>query len=152
MAYTVISDFVLDQLLGYQTMTSLKDNIVALAGRRANYSLGGSMEDGQRSAAAVEVPNYIDVELDGTNLGGFTKQARIECKVGNTTTSNTPRVLNVTDTTVAGTGSAMNSVTRTAQAALALTVASGVKKYRLQHTGSNADDDIFSIGYIEVFA
>lgn len=152
MSYVVIPSFVLDQLYGYQTATQLKDNIEASVARRACHDLGGSMLHGVRSAAYVNVPDSMDREIDGTKLGGFTKQARVDTMVENAATSCTPKVINVTDAGAsAGTGTPSAATVQTSQT-IALTLAAGVKKYRLQLTGSNATWDCFAKGYIEIYA
>lgn len=149
--YVALSDFVLDQLLGYQDMNEILGNIVAGLSARHSHFLGGSRQIGVRSAAYVDVPNYLDVELDGTNLGGLTKQARVEVRTANVGTIVTPRVRNVTDGSDAGVGAAYSTDTNWNPQTIALTLAAGSKTYRLQLTGDDANVEIFAIGYIEIF-
>lgn len=156
MAYTAISAFVLDQIFGYQTANKLRLNIEAALAVRFHKHLGGSRTIAlARTAAAQDAIDYLDVEIDGTNLTGLTKQARVEVRTLGATTV-TPKVRNVTDSTDAGTGvacagtAADYSGTNQKQT-IALTIASGVKKYRLMATPSATTDDTFAIGGIEIY-
>jgi hypothetical protein len=174
MAWTVISAFVLDQILGYQTMNNIRGNWICLVSRRAGRYLGGSRvipgqpvwdELGMRlrskvlSLGPLDAFDYVDVEIDGTNQTGITYQARVEVRTNNPGVSITPKVRNVTDATDAGTGSACTATapdyTGTNQKqTIALTIASGIKKYRLMYTlGANAYlIDHWCIGELESFA
>ncbi len=153
MPYTAISDFVLDQLLGYQTMTSLKKNIEAGVSRGMQaHELGGTLTRGVRSASYVNAPDSIDRYVDGTNLGGFTKQALVDVFTENAATSVTSKVRNVTDSTDAGVQSAPSTATSPTTQTIVLTLAAGLKRYRLMLTGSNATYDVFAKGYIEIYA
>jgi len=156
--WVIIADYVLDKVFGYQGANKIKNNVIALASMREQKNLGGSrLTSIPLAAVATDAVDYIDVEIDGTQLAGLTIQARIEVRTTNAGTSVTPKVRNVTDATDAGTG-----VASTATAAdysgtnqkqtIALTIASGIKKYRLQLTPSNATNQVFGIGYIEIFA
>ena len=160
MAWNVVAAFVINKLFGYQTANKMRENSIALASRRAIYPLGGSRVDAlPRAAAASPVHNYIDIELDGTLLSGFTVRARVECRTTNAGTTVTPSVYNVTDAGSAGaTGAAACAATNEdysgtdQKQTLVFTPAVGVKKYRLLGTPSNADNDVFVIGYFEIFA
>ncbi len=158
MAWTAVPAFILDQLFGYQTANYLRDNLIALASARHKYPLGGSRElTLDRLATVQDAKDWVDVELDGTNLGGLTVRARIEVRTLAAGTSITPRVQNITDATTAGTGVACTATnadyTGTNQKqTVTLTVAAGIKTYRLQATLGNLAADAFVIGYIEAFA
>lgn len=156
MAYTAVSAFVLDQIFGYQTANNLRANIEATLAARFHKHLGGSrLMALARTAAAQDVPEWQDVEIDGTNLGGLTKQARVEVRAG-AATAITPKVRNVTDATDAGvgvsaTGTAADYSGTNQKQTIALTLAAGVKKYRLQATPANTTDDTFATGHIEIY-
>lgn len=158
MAWTAISAFALDQIYGYQSANKQRENLIALVCCRFTHQLGGSRSQAlPQVASAQDADSYIDIELDGTNLGGITKQARIECRTFNAATSVTPKVRNVTDATDAGVGAACSATNADYSGAnqkqtIALTIAAGVKKYRLQGTPSNVTHPTFVIGYIEFFA
>jgi hypothetical protein len=156
--WNVIATFVLDQLFGYQTANMMRENMIALASARLKYHLGGSRQlTLLRSAAVQDAVEWIDQEIDGTALAGFTKQARVEVRTMAAGTSITPRIQNVTDGTTAGTGVACTATNAdysgtNQKQTIALTLAAGVKKYRLQATLSNVNADAFVTGHIEVFA
>lgn len=158
MAWTAISDYVLDQVFGYQTANFLKNNAVALASRRGVYPLGGSRITAlPQVASAQDGIEFLDIELDGTNLSGFTIQARVEVRTFNAATSITPKIRNVTDSTDAGTGVACTATNSdysgsNQKQTITVTLAAAVKKYRLQATPSNTTHPTWAIGYLEVFA
>lgn len=157
MAWTAISAFVLDQIFGYQTANYIRENAIALASARLKYELGGSrVLSLPQVASAQDAANYIDQEIDGTNLGGFTKQARVEVRAG-AATGITPKVRNVTAGTDAGTGVSCTATNAdysgsNQKQTISLTLAAGVNKYRLMGTPANTTDPTFCIGHIEIFA
>lgn len=158
MPWNVISAFVLDQVFGYQSANKIRENMIAVISARLTYHLGGSRQVSlPLIASAQDAIDYIDVEIDGTNSGGFTKQARVEVRTENAATSITPKIRNVTDGTDAGTGVSSTATntdyTGTNQKqTIALTLAAGVKKYRLQATPGAITHPTYCIGYIEQFA
>ena len=143
-----ITDFVSGSRLGYQTANVMLERDEALATARITANLNDSRASWERSASYVAVSD-IEIELDGTNTGGLTIQARVRVRTTNTGTSVTPRIFNVTDAVAAVTGAAYSTDTNFDDQTLSFTPVSGVKKYRLEITGSNATDDIQGIGYIE---
>jgi hypothetical protein len=157
-AWTAVSAFVLDQLFGYQTANFLRENLIAISSARLKYQLGGSREISlDRSAVAQDTKEWIDQEIDGTNLGGFTKQARVEVRTMDGAVGITPKVRNVTDGTDAGTGVSSTGIAAdysgsNQKQTITLTLAAGVKKYRLMATMAAATADGFVSGHIEIFA
>jgi len=157
MPWNVIAAYVLDNVFGYQSANKHRENMIALASRRAMYPLGGSRQTTlPLVASAQDAIDYLDVELDGDELAGMTIQARVEVRAG-AATAVTPKIRNVTDGTDAGTGvscSATNSdYSGTNQKqTITVTLAAGVKKYRLQCTPANTTDGTRGIGYLEIFA
>ena len=172
MAWNIIPVYVLDQLLTYQMMNRIRENLIALSSQRKGRFLGGSRTlpnspcwplyggapySKHGGLGPHDALDYVDVEIDGTNAGGTTYQARVEVRIGRTGLTITPRILNVTDATVAGTGVARSAAnadyTGTNQRqTIALTIASGIKKYRLQYTISGLPGDSWATGEIESFA
>jgi hypothetical protein len=159
MTWNVISAFVLDQIFGYQSANKIRQNLVALSARRAGRFLGGSrifpnlMADtlvgGLKSKVIgglgpFDVFGYIDVEIDGTEQTGQTFQAFVEVRTNNPAVSITPKIRNVTDSSDAGVGAACTATAvdysgTNQKQTIALTIPTGVKKYRLQFTlGANA--------------
>lgn len=152
MSWTAIGAYVIDQVLGIARANELRNNAIALASSRFQHYLGGSRQFGLRSASYVDAVDYLDVELDGTNLTGLTVRARVEVRTANTGTTVTPKIRNVTDASDAVVGAAYGADTNWDAQTLSFTPVAGVKTYRLQLTGSNATDDIFGVGYVEIFA
>lgn len=158
MAWNVIAAYILDQVWGYQGANRHRDNLITLASRRAIYPLGGSRSVSLAlSVSAENAEGWIDVEIDGTNLGAFTANLRVECRTTNAATSITPKLRNMTDSTDAGLGVACTATNADYSGAnqkqtIPVTIASGIKKYRLQGTPGNATNPTFVIGYLEIFA
>lgn len=156
MSWTAIGAFVLDQAFGYSSANKLRANAIALASARLTYHLGGSRSVAiPMVAAAQDAIDYLDIELDGTNLAGFTISLRVECRTSNAGTSVTPKLRNVTDGTDAATGAACSATTfggANGTQSITATIAAGVKKYRLMATPSNTTNPVFIIGYLEIWA
>lgn len=157
MAWNTIAAYVLDQVWGYQGANRHRENLIALGSRRASYHLGGSRTVTlPLVASAQDAQDWIDVEIDGTNLTGFTARLRVECRTLNAGTSVTPKLRNVTDGTDAGVGVACSATAADYSGAnqkqtITVTLATGVKKYRLQGTPSNTTNGTFVIGQLEIF-
>jgi len=151
MAYNAISDFVLDQIFGYQTATKIKNNIEAALAARLERNLGGSRINSVLFNGTFDVHDYRDVEIDATKLGGLTVRARVEGRTTDSTTSVTPRIRNITDSTTLVTGTAITSTTFVEQL-LTMAVTGANKKYRLQGTTNNGNNDVFLFGVVETFA
>lgn len=151
MAYNAISDFILDQIFGYQTATKIKNNVEAVIAARLERSLGGSRVNSILFNGTFDVYDYRDVQIDATKLGGLTVRARVEGKTSESTTSVTPRIRNITDDITLVTGSAITSLTFVEQL-LAMPVVGVNKKHRLQGTTNNENFDVWLFGVIETFA
>lgn len=173
MTWNVVVAFVLDQIFGYQSANKFRENLIVLASRRSGRSLGGSRTMPQDPAFDPDIgflgkhvslgPNdaldFIDIEIDGTNQGGITYQARVEVRIAGNAAGMTitPKIRNVTDGVDAGVGTACSasagdfSGTNQKQT-IALTIATGVKKYRLQYTLSSISCQTQLTGEIESFA
>ncbi len=172
MSWNVIATFVLDQVFGYQTANKLQQNLIVLASRRTGRHLGGSRTipndpsyplfggapvSKSAGLGPTDVVSYVDVEIDGTNQTGITYQARVQVRTQWGYISITPRVYNVTDGVAAGTGVACSagasdySGTNQKQT-IALTIASGIKTYRLQFSLNNVSGSTWCLGEIESFS
>jgi hypothetical protein len=158
MAYTAgIADYILDQVWGYQGANKIKNNIISIASRRGIFPLGGSRNTSiPQVASAQDAVDYIDIEIDGTNLSGLTCALRVEVRTVNAATSVTPKLRNVTDGSDAGTGVACSATNAdysgtNQKQTITVTIASGVKKYRLMLTPSNVTHPTFGIGYVEIY-
>jgi hypothetical protein len=174
MSWSVISAFVLDQLFGYQTANKIRENLITnIAARRGRF-LGGSRElpnfavydpaalrirSKYPSLGPHNAENWVDVEIDATELTGLTVQARVEVR-GDPVATVTPKIINATDSTDIVVGSACSVGSPDYSGAnqiqtLAMTglLTAGIKKYRLQYTlGANTPVDTWAIGEIEIFA
>lgn len=152
MAYTAISDFVLNQLYGYQSATRVKNNIEAILASRLRANLGGSRDNSVIGTPTIDVPEYRDVELDVTKMGGLSVRARVEIKTSNAGTSVTPKIRNVTDGSDKVVGAASTSLVFVEQLLDMTPLVAGAKKYRLQLNTNNATNDVFGLGVIEIYA
>lgn len=173
MAWNVITAFVLDQVFGYQSANKIRDNLITLVSRRTGRSLGGSralpnfpvwddygdVYSKPPDLGPHDALDYVDIEIDGTNQGGITYQARVEVRTANPGCSITPKIRNVTDSTDAGTGAACTATNvdysgTNQRQTITITLAGGVKKYRLQYTlgALGVGMDTWCKGEIESFA
>jgi hypothetical protein len=151
MSYNAISDFVLDQVLGYQTATKLKNNIESILAARLDRAFGGSRENSVNFNGTFDAYEYRDLEIDSTKLGGLSVRARVNSKTAAAGTSITPRIRNITDATTLVTGTA-NTSTSFVEELLAMTpLVAGTKVYRLQGTTNNATNDVWLFGVMETY-
>jgi hypothetical protein len=152
--WTTIVAAELDDPFGYQGKNAMLERDEALAGARIIAPLGGSRLFGLRSASYVAVPEWLEIELDGTNTGGLTVTARVEVRTAAAGTSVTPKIRNTTDASDAVTGAACTATDEDYSGSqqkqtLTFTPVAGVKKYQLMIIGGNAIEDVFGIGYLE---
>jgi hypothetical protein len=152
MPFEIPSDFVLDQLFGYQTANKIKNSIAALAAARLEKAFGGSREASINHNGTFDVFEFRDVQMDSTLLTGLTVRARVEGKTANAATSVTPRVRNVTDGADHVTGTAITSTSFVEQVLTMSPLTAGTKKYRLQGVTNNANNDVWLLGVCETFA
>lgn len=106
--------------------------------RKIDIGLGGSRASTVLLASGWQnADDYLDVELNGTTLTGVDVACRVECRVNDVSEAITPRVYNVDDATSAGAGVPCSATdddyTGTDQIqTFSLTLAAGLKRYRLQ--------------------
>jgi hypothetical protein len=136
---------------GNSGLVSSSVTIVTTAVGRASYFLGGSGIAAEQSAgpSVIDAVGYIDVMLDTAALPGVSVTCVVQCKTAAGGVGVTPQVYNVTDATVAGTGSTVTGTTWQT-VSFAVTLAAGQKVYRLRMTPSAANVDCFTLGYLEV--
>lgn len=147
MAWTVIAAKIDGQEHGFQDVNEIVQNILAIVSSRGiGPPIGGSRQFGVYSATYVDVPEYVDFEIDGTLLGGLTVRALVEVRTANIATAVTPKVRNVTAASDAVVGTAHSATTSWAAQTLTFTPVTGVNKYRVQVTGSNATHEVFCKG------
>lgn len=173
MSWTIKAAIATGDGVFYQDINEILQNLVALAARRAGRVLGGSrvmpnapaldIETGEfRSVhyglGPYDVPNYVDVEIDGTVQAGFTYQARVHCRVsGPIGLTITPVIRNITDSADAGTGVACSASDpayggTNQKQTIALTIASGVKTYRMTYVLSMPSGESWMSGELEALA
>ena len=151
MSYTAIPAFIVDQAAFSKEVNEWLKNIEATLALRIGVGyLGGSRAQAFKTASFLAVPDYIDVELDGTEIAGITVRARVEVRTTNTGTSVQPRIVEVD---AAGafvgtlvTGAAYNTDTNWDRQTLTFTPLTGVHFYRLEIIGDNATNNILGIG------
>jgi hypothetical protein len=152
MAYTALSDFVVNQLFGYQSATRIKNNVEAILAIKLTKDLGGSRDNSVIGTPTIDIPEYRDVALDSTKLGGLSVRARVEVKTANAGTSVTPKIRNMTDSTDKVVGTASTSLTFVEQLLVMTPLTAGDKKYRLQLNTNNGTNDVFGFGVVELYA
>lgn len=152
MAYFDISDFVLDQVFGYQTATKIKNNIKSLLSSKLEKSFGGSRQNSVLFNGTFDVLEYRDVEYDSLQMTGLTTRARVEGQTSDAATSVTPVIRNVTDSVNLVTGTAITSLTFVEQILVMSPLTAGTKKYRLRGTTNNGTNDVWLLGVSETYA
>lgn len=159
MNWTAIVAYVVEQAYTVSRANEQRQNLIVLASTRGgSRQLGGSRYFANVPASGTaDVFDYRDVEIDGTNLGGLTIEARVEVRTGNAATSITPKIRNVTDGTDVVVGVACTATNADYSGAamkqnLTMVLATGVKKYRLQYTTNNGSNPVFAHGEILIYA
>jgi hypothetical protein len=119
------------------------------ADAHGEFDLGGSkvvaIPFGGGAQDAVEGEEFV---VPTTTEGGFTYKVVVQCITQNASTTVTPRLYNVTDSTVAWTGSAGTATafgSAAEQVSSAVTLAAG-KRYALQFTKSNDTYECWGYG------
>ncbi len=151
MSYTPITPFIVDQAAFSADVNEWLKNIEATLALRIGVGyLGGSRSQPLKVASFTVVPEYIDVELDGTEVAGITVRARVEVRTTNASTSVQPRIVEVDAAGafvgVLVTGAAYNADTNWDRQTLVFTPLTGVHFYRLEIVGGDALNNIFGIG------
>jgi hypothetical protein len=154
--WTGFSDFVLDQVFGYQSAVKLKQNTEVLAAQKLRTDLGGHRENGVQSssgAADLDPYNYRDATIDATDAGGLSARARLEVRCENATTTVTPKIWNMSGTPAVHVAGSLSSSTSWVEQLLTMTpLASAEKKYRLRLTVPNTTYPVYGLGVVEQYA
>jgi hypothetical protein len=111
------------------------DGMVALKQGRLLHSLGGRGSAVISDTSAVALVDFIDVEIDGTNLSGFTVEVHAMCSVVSGT--GTLQLYNVTTAAVIASGS-FTATSPTLTKITGITLTTGVNVYRARFYGSTA--------------
>lgn len=131
---------------GYQDAEWARQAIDVLAYNGGHYDLGGSDDVGIMSASYVPVVGTRELSLNGDTLGGLTLEVVVWTRTSNASGSVTVRVRNTTDSSTAATSTAVTSTTLTKEA-VTVTLASGVKVYRLEIIGGSATIPVYGFGH-----
>ena len=113
------------------------DNTIALKERRGQLELGGDHTASVTDTDYVDISGVVHVQVDGTNLGGFTAEVQFMCLVASGT--GTFRLYNITDTAeVASSEKTFTNTDADRIVTSSITLASGSKEYKAQVKGSAA--------------
>lgn len=110
--------------------------------------LGGSRTVEMLGTPSFPVDDYLEFTIDSTKFANMTVTAYVDVRTTNTGTSVQPRIQNVTDGTTAGIGTAYSTDTNWNAQSFAVTLTSGIKRYRLELVTSNATNAVLGIGYL----
>jgi hypothetical protein len=132
---------------GYQSAEKIRQALDLLANIGAGYPLGGDEVPMTVATPATyqAVNGAITWDLNGDNFGGMTLEVVFFSYTSNAATSVTPRLRNTTDSTTAAQGAAVTATSVTREV-VTVTLASGVKTYRLEWTASNATNPVYCWG------
>ncbi len=134
---------------GYQTAEKVRNDLDICAYLAGHIDLGGD-ERGILSASYVPVNGYRSYDLNGDTLGGMTLEAVVFYYTASASTTVNVRVRNTTDSSDAGAIAAASAATTVTREVVTLTLASGVKTYRLEVTGSDALNGVMAWGYLRI--
>jgi hypothetical protein len=134
---------------GYQTAEKVRQ-AQDIALYLPHLNLGG-MDIGIVTGAATwaPVPGYQELTLDGASLGSLTKDLVVWSYTSNASTAVQLRLRNVTDSTNAATSTSITTTTATKETVASVTLASGVKVYRLEILGGAADH-VYGWGHLRL--
>ena len=133
--FTSLGSYIVGSKWGYQSAQKASEAL-DIALYLPHIPLGGSEGTAVVTGAATWAPvsGYLPISLNGDSLGGLTLQAVIVYKTENAAQAVQWRVRNVTDSSNAALGTSSTSTTPVEETAT-LTIASGVKSYRLEVLG-----------------
>ncbi len=135
---------------GYQTAEKIRNDIDICAYIAGHLPLGGNESGGIESASYLPVNSYMSYDLDGAQLGGMTLEAVVFYYTSNAATTVRVKVRNTTDSTDAAITAAVSAATTITREVLTVTLASGIKTYRLEVTGSDALNPVYAWGYLRL--
>ena len=158
MTWTAVGDFAIDDGAFSQDINEIKNNTIALARHREHKYMGGSkLSSLLKSATVQDCVDGLDIEIDGTDVSGLTVECEVEVRTEDAGTTITPQVYNVTDDSVAGTGTACSVTTAdysgtNQRQSFTVTLLTGVNVYRLRATNSDANEFTFMKGSLRIYA
>lgn len=134
---------------GYQTAEKVRNDLDICAYLAGHLDLGGD-ERPILSSSYVGVNGARTYDLNDDSLGGLTLEAVVFFYTTNAATTVNVRVRNTTDGSDAGAIAAASAATTVTREVVSLTLASGVKTYQLQVTGSDASNGVYCWGYLRL--
>ena len=136
---------------GFQTAEKIRQAIDLLAYLGDHLPLGGDEFTGHVTGAATweAVDATKVITIDGSNLGGMDLEVLFFSKTENAAQAVQLRLRNTTDASNAAVSTSSSSTTLVAQAAVAATLASGVKSYRLEILGG-ATYAVFGAAFLRI--
>lgn len=146
---TTITPYTNGSKFGYQDAEWARQDLDVLSYIAGHLDLGGD-ERPILSASYVPVNGFRSYDLNGDSLGGMTLEAVIFYYTTNAATTVNVRVRNTTDSSNAGAIAAASASTSVQREVVTLTLASGVKTYRLEVTGSDAANGVYAWGYLRI--
>lgn len=146
---TTIAAYVNNSPFGYQDAERARQDIDICAYLAGHLDLGGD-ERPILSASYTPVNGHRSFDLNGDSLGGMTLEAVLFFYTANAATTVNARVRNTTDGSNAGAIAAASAATSVTREVVTLTLASGVKTYRLEVTGSDASNPVYCWGYLRL--
>lgn len=136
---------------GYQTAEKVRNDLDIAAYLCGHFDLGGD----ERTMTVTTPATYQAVngartfDLNNDNLGGMTLEVVFFSYTSDGATSVTPRLRNTTDGSTAAQGAAVTATSVTREV-VTVTMASGVKTYRLEWTASNTTNPVLCWGYLRL--
>ncbi len=134
---------------GYQTAEKVRNDLDIAVYLAGHLDLGGD-ERPILSASYTPVNGYRSYDLNGSTLGGLTLEAVVFFYTTNAATTVNVRVRNTTDSSNAGTIAGASTATTVTREVVTLTLAAGIKTYRLEVTGSDAVYPVYAWGYLRL--
>lgn len=138
---------------GTSTTAAIAGTFTTITGGGESLYLGGSRTVSvTHSGSYTPVPNYVNVTIDTAKYVGATIRARVWLRTEDAGTSVTPQIYNLTDTTIAATGTAATNTTWSdlSPQTFDITLGSGAKLYQLRVLPSNANAGVYALGSLYV--
>jgi hypothetical protein len=135
--------------------TRLRDAIKALSAS-CNHNLGGSLSQFVSDTTYANLPDYLEWEIDGTNLSGLSVYFEVNMQCGPTLSSCTGSMQLYNVTTAAAIASSAVSVIfssvneRGHTKSAALTLTSGINRYRAQIKTSDATKVVAGVARVSI--
>ncbi len=133
----------------YQVAEKVRNDLDICAYLAGHLDLGGD-ESIISSASYVAVHAARSYDLNGDTLGSMTLEAVVFFYTANAATTVNVRLRNTTDSSNAGTIASASAATTLTREVFTVTLASGIKTYQLQVTGSDALNGVRAYGYLRL--